>query len=437
MQKIGSLAYPISFLSLVMGTITWHFHIREVVLENLPITQKAKAGPFFLIIVIQKSWVMADLCSTMTMIVLENTDIHWLVYLAKALPLFLVITCEMVLHLAMPFPLKTATLGSIANITTLWRPTHDESQNDKCRRFYKHETILSSLLYLIFSLLSLTLNYTLGKQEENWFWPHILSVGLSCVSLLLSQLCLVYCPEALFPRDIEVDPAICKDILTMRTEPLLEVSNQAQTDSDNSKRQEQEGKASENTEITIANTNRQEQEGQACEKTDASSTRESIQMRKLPPVRAIRECNNKMKSDLATQDVIEGEEIVPDHTFVKRQDESNFDTKEDEKSVTECSKCSRLKLWFVKKSQSLVKKLHNTLVSVSRLKLCFVKKSQSLVRKLHNVMVSVWKLLREEKTWIWVTLALSLMFVVGAPGYHYYNMEGKLLAILLLHKLIL
>ena len=226
---------------------------------------------------------------------------------------------------------------------------------------------MSSLLYLIFSLLSLTLNYTLGKQEENWFGPHILSIGLSCVSLLVSQLYLVSCPEALFPRDIEVDPAICKDILTMRTEPLLEVSNQAQTDSDNSKRQEQEGQASENTEITIAKdptqmradasreckkemksvsttqnviegehividhtslerkdesksraTNKQEQEGQACEKTDATTTRESIQMRKLPLAGATRECNNKMKSDSATQDVIEGEEIVPDHTFVKR-----------------------------------------------------------------------------------------------------------------------
>ena len=134
MQKIGSLAYPISFLSLVMGTITWHFHIREVVLENLPITQKAKAGPFFLIIVIQKSWIMADLCFTMTTIVWDHTELNWLVYLVKALPLFLVIICEMVLHLAMPFPLKTATLGSIANFTTLWRPTHDESQNDKCRK---------------------------------------------------------------------------------------------------------------------------------------------------------------------------------------------------------------------------------------------------------------------------------------------------------------
>ena len=294
-----------------MGTITWHFHVREVILDNLPIKQKAKAGPFFLTMGIQKSWVLAELCSTMTPIVLENLETFWLVYLAKALPLFLVILCELVLHTAMSFSLKTATLGSIANLTTLWRPTHDENQNDKCRRFYKHETIMSSLLYLIFSILSLTLNYTLGKQEENWFWPHILSIGLSCVSLLVSQLYLVYCPEALFPRDIEVDPTICKDILTMRTEPHLEDSNQAQTDSDNSKRQEQEGQASENTEITIA--------------------KESIEMR----AKSSRECKKEMKSVSTTQNVIEGEHIVIDHTSLEREDESKSrDTNRQEQEYT-------------------------------------------------------------------------------------------------------
>ena len=234
-----------------MGTISWHFHVREVILDNLPMKQKAKAGPFFLIIVIQKSWILADLCSTMELIVLDNTKQHWLVYLAKAFPLLLAIICEMVLHLAMHFPLKTATLGSIANLTTIWRPTHDESQNDKCQRFYKYETLLSSLLYFFFSLLSLILNYNLGKREDNWFWPHILSIGLSCASLLVSQLYLAYCHEALFPTDVPVDPPICKDILTTQIEPLLGVTNQT------------------------------EQEGQARENTNTTTARESIQMTNL------------------------------------------------------------------------------------------------------------------------------------------------------------
>ena len=321
-----------------MGTITWHFHVREVILDNLPMKQKAKVGPFFLIIVIQKSWVLADLCSTMELI-----EIRWLVYLAKALPLLLVIICELVLHLAMAFPLKTAALGSIANLTTLWRPTHDESQNEKCLRFYKYESILSSLLNLFFSLLSLTLNYAMGKREDYWFWPHTLAIGLACTNLLVSQLYLAYCHEALFPTDIAVDPAICKDILTTRKEPLVKITNQTQANSKNS----------------IG----QEQEGQAIESTDSTAT-ESIPMTKLPLARATRERNKEMKSDTVMQDLTQREEIVTDHTSVVRQNESHYDTKED-------------------------------------------------------------GLVREGKTWIWVTLVLSLLFVVGAPGYHFYNMQGK------------
>ena len=337
MQKIASLAYPISFLSLVMGTITWHFHVREVILDNLSMKQKAKAGAFFLTIVFQKSWVLADLCSTMGSTFLDNTEINWLVYLSKALPLFLVIICEMALYLAMSFPLKTAILGSIANLTTLWRPTHDESKNDKCRRFYKYETILSSLLFFFFSLLSLILNYTMGKKEDNWFWPHTLAIGLSCTSLLVSQLYLAYCHEALFPTDIAVDPSICKDILTTRREPVLKITNQSQTCSNNSIRQEQDG--------------------QAIESTDTTAT-ENIQMTDLPLTRTTTEDNKEMKSDSVTQDMIDGDEIATHHTVV-RQNESQYDTNE------------------------------------------------------------------EGKTWIWATLLLSLMLVVGTPGYHFYNTQGK------------
>ena len=100
--------------------------------------------------------------------------------------------------------------------------------------------------------------------------------------------------------------------------------------------------------------------------------------------------------------MIEGVGIVSDRTSVVSQDTtSHHDTEEDAKSETEMSKCSRLKLWFVKKCQSFVKKLR-------------------------NAMVSLWRLMRDEKTWIWATLVLSLMFVVGAPIYHSYDSQGNL-----------
>ena len=98
--------------------------------------------------------------------------------------------------------------------------------------------------------------------------------------------------------------------------------------------------------------------------------------------------------------MIEGEDIVSDRTSVSEDERSHHDNKEDTKSETEMSKCSRLKLWFVKNSQSLAKKLH-------------------------NAAVRVWGLMREEKTWIWATLVLSLMFVVGAPLFHFYDSQGN------------
>ena len=79
---------------------------------------------------------------------------------------------------------------------------------------------------------------------------------------------------------------------------------------------------------------------------------------------------------------------------------SHHDTEEDAKSEKKMSKRCRLKLWFAKNCQSFV-------------------------QKLHNAVVRVWGLMREEKTWIWATLVLSLTFVVGAPVYHFYNSQGN------------
>ena len=135
---------------------------------------------------------------------------------------------------------------------------------------------MSSSLYITFSILSLILNYKLGKREDNWFWPHILSIGLSCASLLVSQLYLAYCHEALFPTDDPVDPAHCRDILTAQIEPLWEVKNQTKTDSTKSIRQDMNVQSRENTNTT---------------------TREFIQMTNLSLTQAKGECNKKVNSD--------------------------------------------------------------------------------------------------------------------------------------------
>ena len=54
-QIIASMSYPLSFVSLLLGTISWHFHNKEVVLDTLKWSQKLKVVPFFLVIIVQKA----------------------------------------------------------------------------------------------------------------------------------------------------------------------------------------------------------------------------------------------------------------------------------------------------------------------------------------------------------------------------------------------
>ena len=54
-QIIASMSYPLSFVSLLLGTISWHFHNKEVVLDTLKLSEKLKVVPFFLVIIVQKA----------------------------------------------------------------------------------------------------------------------------------------------------------------------------------------------------------------------------------------------------------------------------------------------------------------------------------------------------------------------------------------------
>ena len=65
MQIIGALSYPISLGSLVLGTISWHFHIKETVLQTLTILDRILVFPFFTAIILTKVWVLTDTLNTL------------------------------------------------------------------------------------------------------------------------------------------------------------------------------------------------------------------------------------------------------------------------------------------------------------------------------------------------------------------------------------
>ena len=127
---------------------------------------------------------------------------------------------ELMLHMCMGLSTRSAILGSIANLTTIWRPTHDESKNALSLRFYRYETVLTSVLNIVFALSSLTLNYYCLKPksflEDIETLSAFASLGLACVCLVITQL-YTYCFEGtLFPRSVVIDHSIqetyCVDI---------------------------------------------------------------------------------------------------------------------------------------------------------------------------------------------------------------------------------
>ena len=219
-QIIGSLSYPISFISLLLGTISWHFHVREVVLDNLTWKQKFKVVPFFFLIVVKKVWIMANLVNTLALVVEANIESIVIINVVKALPFLTVISLQLVLHLGMGFSIKAALLGCIANLTTSWRPTHVESQNQKSLQFYKIETLLSFILYTVFALINLILNELFNFSTDGIKWKSWTPLVLSCSSFIVTQIYTFKCSKSLYP-DFMINQENWSQIRTLATSMVM------------------------------------------------------------------------------------------------------------------------------------------------------------------------------------------------------------------------
>ena len=156
---------------------------------------------------------LSDTLATVTEAGSNNGIAHLLV---KALPVVTVITLQFVLHLMMRFSVKSSILGSVANLTSLWRPTHDESQRDKCLLFYKYETLLSSMLHMALAAVSVTVNYTLVSKDEtplaSW-----LSLGLACTCLIITQVYVHCLSDQLYPDNILMKQVVWDGIRKIAT----------------------------------------------------------------------------------------------------------------------------------------------------------------------------------------------------------------------------
>ena len=106
-QQLGEASYPMSFISLSLGTVAWHWHIRDTIEDRLRFVEKIKSVPFFLFNIIPRVWCMSDLVNTLRAIIKEkklsilDTWFEENIYLATSAsfaPIFVMFTCQMVFH---------------------------------------------------------------------------------------------------------------------------------------------------------------------------------------------------------------------------------------------------------------------------------------------------------------------------------------------------
>ena len=203
-QLVGALAFPVSYLSLVLGTLSWHFHIRETVLDNLRFVEKLKICLFFLVTVTTKVWVTSELCNTIQGLVQEKLDtltstLGWM----PLLPFLIMFCVQMVLHHNLQFSAKQMWLGSISGLASVRRPTHCESQRSESLRFYRAESVVSSVAYTLMAGVSVMLNMMFISQSAAKAWESWISLGLACLYTITTQIYTRIFTEVLFPPDTE------------------------------------------------------------------------------------------------------------------------------------------------------------------------------------------------------------------------------------------
>ena len=144
-QIASSFAFPRSITSAVTVSITWHF-FDSAKKHELGLSTQAKTALFFAPIVITKVLVM----STLT-VQLNAMEYHQIATLAPSL-MFLIYQFGIV---TWAFPKMESSLSTaLGNLTSIRRPSHELDEVENVIHFYKVETVGSSVICLIWTILS-------------------------------------------------------------------------------------------------------------------------------------------------------------------------------------------------------------------------------------------------------------------------------------------
>ena len=195
MQAIGTLSYPLSFLTIIMAPTTWHFQSCHDS-TGLTLWMQVKAMPFFLSSMWMKLWALSTATSISSLLASQLGTSRVICFG----PLLIASACQTVLHLRLSHRKREAVLGALINSFSIGRSS--PNRDNLVLEIFKAETILSSVVCLLFSASSLIISEILLSQKH--LWQAYTCLGLVFLHVVATQVYLHtnWGKKALFPQGL-------------------------------------------------------------------------------------------------------------------------------------------------------------------------------------------------------------------------------------------
>ena len=165
------MAYPISFLMLVLTSTTWHF-LEQAQARKLSFSSEIKIIPFFLPSIFMKSWILPTTmhCVKILCDYFEVTTTPSSILILS--PAVVVMLYQGILHFILGFNLgeESVITSIIGNITSNARPINKTRKRHEAhvRIFFQIETLLSGVLYSMLAAFCMAVTWKFEEKKEMW-----------------------------------------------------------------------------------------------------------------------------------------------------------------------------------------------------------------------------------------------------------------------------
>ena len=205
-----SLNVPISFVVLVLASTGWH-HLERLKKGSLRFLQEAVIMPFFLPSMCMKLLNLGIATCYTAVITFTYTSSLPLTASAIMAILLTLFTFQVTVHSRLGYSMKEdpVLISVLANLTSNARPNTagDNQANDKAKRFYKIETLTSTLLYTIMATCNALYIFYFEVKDKHFAF---ISFGFILLHLVFTQLYLWTSTgnKLLFPEAVETNQPV-------------------------------------------------------------------------------------------------------------------------------------------------------------------------------------------------------------------------------------